>query len=175
MRRTVLKYGLLAGLILVVFFLTTKGFWMSPDGKMDMNKGYIFGYVNMILSLSMVFFGVLHYRNTYLEGKINFGKALWVGFLIALVASAIYVIGWMTYANVTGSAQDFMIQYQEHMKQEWVESGMQAEEMAKKTEEFQKFMEMYKNPFFMALMTLFEILPVGILVALISAFLLKKK
>jgi len=52
---------------------------------------------------------------------------------------------------------------------------MQAEEMAKKTEEFQKFMEMYKNPFFMALMTLFEILPVGILVALISAFLLRKK
>jgi len=175
MRRTVFKYGLLAGAILVVFFMATKGFWISVDGKIDMDKGWLFGYTNMILSLSMVFFGVRHYRDQHLEGKINFGKALWVGFLIALVASAVYVIGWMIYANVTGSAQDFMDQYQEYYKQKWVESGMQAEEIAKKTAEFQKNAELYKNPFVMAVFTLFEILPVGILVALISAFLLKKK
>ena len=175
MRRTVIKYGLLAGAILVAFFMTTKGLWISADGKIDMAKGEIFGYTNMILSLSMIFFGVRHYRNNYLEGKIKFGKAFWVGFLIAMVASAIYVIGWMIYANVTGSAQDFMDQYLEYYKLKWVESGMQAEEIANKTAEFQKNAELYQNPFVMALFTLIEILPVGLLVALISAFLLKKK
>lgn len=175
MRKTVLTYGLLSGAIVLLLWFVAQALLTSPDGKMDMSKAEIWGYTNMILSLSLVFFGARHYRNKYMEGKINFGKALWVGFLIALIASAIYVIGWMIYANVTDSAQDHMVQYLEYMKQKWVESGMNAEDVARKTAEYEKNMELYKNPFVMALMTLFEILPVGFIVAVISAFILKKK
>lgn len=175
MRKTVLTYGLLAGLILVIFWFVTKGFWISPDGKMDMSKGEVFGYTNMILSLSMVFFGVRQYRDKYLEGKIEFRKALWMGFLIALIASLIYMTGWMIYYNTSDFLQQFPQQYMEYIKQHWAESGLSAEDIAKKTDEFQKNMGMYNNPFLMAFLTLFEILPIGFIVALISAFILKKK
>jgi hypothetical protein len=97
----------------------------------------------------MVFFGVRQYRDKYLEGKINFRQALWVGFQIALVASIIYMVGWMIYYNTSEFGHQFMAQYADHMKQKWEASGMSAEDVAKKTAAFQKNMEMYKNPFFM--------------------------
>jgi len=175
MRKTVLIYGCLAGALVLALWFGSMRFWISPDGKMDMSKGEIWGYTNMIVSLSLVFFGVRHYRDKHLEGKINFGKALWVGFQIALVAAIIYMLGWMVYYNTNEFAHQFPVQYMEHMKKEWAESGMSAEDLARKTAAFEKNMEMYDNPFFMAIMTIFEILPVGLIVALISAFILKKK
>ena len=175
MRKTVLTYGLLSGIMVLLLWFVTRNFWMAPDGKMDMSKGEIWGYIDMIISLSMVFFGVRHFRDKYQDGRINFRKALWVGFLIALVASLVYMVGWAIYYNTSDFMPQFMDQYMAYMKQKWVDSGMSAEELAKKSAEFQKNMEMYKNPFLMALLSIFEILPVGLLVALISALILRKK
>lgn len=175
MRKVVLTYGLLSGGLLVLLWHLTKSFWMSPDGEMNMDTGEILGYTTMIISLSMVFFGVRQYREKYLGGAITFGKALWVGFLIALIASAIYVIGWMVYYNTNEIAHTFPEKYAQHMKEKWAASGMTAEEIAKKTASFDKSMESYKNPVVMTLFTLFEILPVGIFVALMSAVILRRK
>jgi predicted Co/Zn/Cd cation transporter (cation efflux family) len=175
MRKTVLTYGLLSGVVAFGLWYFTQFLTISPDGKIDMDKALIYGYATMIISLSMIFFGVRHYRDRYQGGLIKFGKAFWIGFRIALIAAILYMIGWMIYYNTSEVAQQHMVQYGEHMKQEMMESGMSADDLAKKTAQFEKNMEMYKNPFFMALMTIFEILPVGIIVSLISAFILKKK
>ena len=48
------------------------------------------------------------------------------------------------------------------------EGDVQVKEMA-------DFATMYKNPFFNAMMTYAEILPVGVVVTLISSFVLKRK
>ena len=129
----------------------------------------------MIISLSMIFFGIRQYRERHLGGKISFGKAFKVGFLIALVASVIYVIGWMIYYNTSEVAQNFPAQYLEHMKEKWAEAGMSTEQINTKAEGFARNMELYKNPVIMAGMTLMEILPVGLIITLISALILKRK
>ena len=175
MRKTVITYGLLSGVVAFGLWYLTQFLMTSPDGKIDMDKGMIYGYATMILSLSMIFFGVRHFRDKYQGGLIKFGKAFWIGFQIALIAAIFYMVGWMIYYHTSDIAKQHMVQYGEHMKQEMAASGMPAEELAKKTAEFDKNMEMYKNPFFMAIMTIFEILPVGIIVSLISAFILKKR
>lgn len=54
-------------------------------------------------------------------------------------------------------------------------SGASQEEITRKTAEMAKFGEMYKNPLVVILMTYIEILPVGLLVSLISAWILKRK
>ena len=54
-------------------------------------------------------------------------------------------------------------------------SGASAAEIEKQTTEMAEFGEMYKNPFFNALMTYMEILPVGLIVTLISSLILKRK
>jgi hypothetical protein len=51
--------------------------------------------------------------------------------------------------------------------------GASQAEIAKQTAEIAKFGEMYKTPFFIASITYSEIVPVGSLVSLISAFELK--
>jgi NADH:ubiquinone oxidoreductase subunit 6 (subunit J) len=107
--------------------------------------------------------------------KNKFWQAFWVGFLIALVAAFFYVAGWMIYYYTSDTAQQHLLQYADFMKEKWAASGMPAEEITRKTGELEKNMEMIKNPFFMALFTFFEPLPVGLIVSLISAFILRRR
>ena len=153
----------------------TRPFWMDANGQMDMSKGEIFGYTNMIIALSMIFFGIRQFRDRHLGGKITFGKAFKVGFLITLIASAIYVLAWMIYYNLSEVAQSFPEQYVAHMKEQWLASGMADNEINEKVTGLQKNMDMYKNPVVMAGFTLLEILPVGLIITLISALILRKK
>jgi hypothetical protein len=44
-----------------------------------------------------------------------------------------------------------------------------------KTAQMANFKEMYKNPLFVILITYSEVLPIGLVVALVSALILKKK
>jgi len=53
-------------------------------------------------------------------------------------------------------------------------SGISADELAKKTAEMAQMKEWYKNPVFVILMTYVEILPIGLIVTLISALILKR-
>jgi predicted Co/Zn/Cd cation transporter (cation efflux family) len=175
MRKTVLTFGIISGAIIEIIGLATWFLVVEKNGDLDLSYGYLFGYINMIVALSMVFFGIRQYRDRYQEGIISFGKAFKVGFLIALIASVIYVIGWMILYNTNDVAHNFYSQYLEHMKMEWAASGMTPEQISAKAEGFAKNMEMYKNPIIMAGMTLMEILPVGLLITLISALILKKK
>jgi hypothetical protein len=148
----------------------------GKNGEMDFSNGYLFGYLNMIIALSMVFFGVRQYRDRHLGGTITFKNAFIVGFLISLIASAMYVISWMIYWHTSDVAQTFPVQYLNHMKEQWAASGMSTEEINSKSSEFNKTMETYShNLLIMAGMTLMEILPVGLIISLISALILKKK
>ena len=54
-------------------------------------------------------------------------------------------------------------------------SGASQMEIDKQTKEMADFATKYKNPFFNAMMTYVEILPVGLIVTLISSLILKRK
>jgi len=54
-------------------------------------------------------------------------------------------------------------------------SGATMTEIESKAKEMAEFTKMYKNPFFNAMMTYAEILPVGLIVTLISSLILKRK
>ncbi len=54
-------------------------------------------------------------------------------------------------------------------------SGESQIEIDKQTKEMANFVRMFKNPFFNAMMTYIEILPVGLIVTLISSLILKRK
>ncbi|MBK9984572.1 MAG: DUF4199 domain-containing protein [Saprospiraceae bacterium] len=129
MQKTVFTFGLISGLIIVVLGFATQALLMGDNGEMDMSKGEIFGYLTMIVALSMIFFGIRQFRDRHLSGLISFGQAFKVGFLIALIASAIYVIGWMVYYNTSETAHNFPAKYLEHMKEQWAASGISQDEI----------------------------------------------
>lgn len=170
MKNIIWKYGLLSGGLLLILMY---GSFILQGDEMDFSRGEIYGYATMIISLSMIFVGVKNYRDKNMGGVISFGKAFTTGLYIALIASAIYVIAWMFYSHFF--AQDFMEQYYQYSVEQVQNSGLSAQEVDEKITEMERFKEMYKNPFVKMGFTFIEIFPIALIVALISAFILKKK
>lgn len=169
MKKVVLIYGIIAGLIVTGMMAFSTGYFCA---KGDFEGGMIYGYSAMIIAFSMIFVGVKSFRDKHEGGMIKFGKAFKVGLFISLIASTIYVIGWLI--NYYCFIPDFMDKYAAAMISKAKASGISADELAKKTADMAKMKEWYKNPLVVILMTYVEILPVALIVSLISALILKR-
>lgn len=166
MKKNVLIFGLVSGLIMSAnMVIMIKLLYENPDFE----SNDLLGYAVMVVVFSLVFFGVRNYRNKELGSVISFGKAFKTGFLIALIASTIYVVTWLFYYYLF--VPDFMDKYTTHVLQQCTSEA----ELAAKTAEMENFKEMYENPLFVVLITYSEALPVGLIVTLISALILKRK
>jgi amino acid transporter len=170
MKKNVLVFGLIAGAIVSVFMAVTIG---THANDPDFEHGMLLGYAAMLVAFSFVFVGIKNYRDKYNGGLITFGKAFKVGILISLIASTLYVITWMIMFNFF--IPDFMDKYSVHMMNEVKASGVSQEKMAEKMTDIAKMKEWYKNPVFVILMTYLEVLPVGLVFALIGALIFKRK
>ena len=166
MKRNVLIFGLVMGAVLCAnMIIMVNMLYNNPEFK----SNDLLGYVVMVVIFSLIFVGIRNYRNKELGGVISFGKAFKTGFLIALVASTVYVVVWLFYYYLF--VPDFIDRYTAHVLHQCTSEA----EITAKTEEMENFSEMYESPFFVVLITYAEVLPVGTIVALISSFILKKK
>lgn len=173
MKKNILIFGLIAGLVVMIplFYIAYR--MITLGASCDMEQGMVIGYTSMLIAFSMVFVGIRNYRNKFNNGLISFGKAFTIGALISLIASTVYVGTWLViYYNYL---PDFAEVYSASQIEQLKASGATEAELAAKTKEMAEFAEMYHNPFFNALMTYMEILPVGLLVTLISSLILKRK
>lgn len=169
MKKTVLTFGLISGGIMGAMMVIT-----GLVGKnMGFDKAEILGYSTMILAGIMIFVGIKSHRDNANGGLITFGKAFKVGILITCVSSVIYVIVWMILFSTI--FKDFMLDYSAAMIEQVKASGASAAELAAKKAEMEKYVELYKNPFFRAAITFMEPLPVGVGLTLIASFILKRK
>ena len=170
-KQTLIYFGFLAGVINIVGWFTFDALFQSEE--FDFGLGEILGYAAMLLALSTVFFGVKRYRDLNMDGKISFGQAFVNGLIIVGVASSIYVIGWEIY--YPNFASDFSADYSAYLLESYREQGLTDAEIEVKKAEMEIWTTRYQNPLYRVPMTLMEILPLGILVCLISAFILKRK
>lgn len=170
MKRTILVFGSIAGLIVATVMLISVGLGSCSD---NYSGGMIIGYASMLIAFSFVFIGIKNFRDKHNNNTITFGKAFTIGILIALIASTFYVVAWLI--DYYCFIPDFMDKYSEHMIEEAKNSGKTAAEIEQQIKEMNSMKEMYKNPLFVILITYCEILPVGLLVTLVSAAILRKK
>jgi hypothetical protein len=163
MKRIILVHGFIAGTIVgSMFFITMP---LYEKGILTMENGELVGYSTMIVALSLIFFGIKSYRDNHLQGSITFGKALKVGLLITLIASLIYAITWeVIYNTMTDFVTQMGDKYFEKLR---AEGTTQAK--------IDEYKAIYENPFIRFAMTLMEIAPVGILISLLSAGLLRMR
>jgi Protein of unknown function (DUF4199) len=167
-KKTVLTFGLISGAISSALMLATVPFMH----KIGFNRGLIIGYTSMVLAFLLVFFGIRSYRENVGNGQISFGRALSVGLLIMLISCVCYVVTWeIVYFNFL---PDFADQYANWMIQNARASGASAEQIAKQVEEMKNFKTMYNNPLINVAFTFLEPLPVGLIMTLISALILRK-
>jgi hypothetical protein len=176
MKKVILIYGLIAGAVVAGMMLITMP--MYQNGTLNLDNGELLGYSTMIIALSMVFFGVKSYRDNYSKGSISFGKGFQVGILITLVACLIYALTWEVSYNQIG--EDFTKKmkesYETKINEKMKSSGATEAEIVAKKKENDKMWEMYKNPLFRFVFTaMVEMFPVGLVISLISAGILRKK
>jgi len=171
MKKIVIIYGLIAGTIVGGLMLLTMPLWDS--GALNFDNGHLVGYTTMVIALSMVFFGIKSFRDNHAAGKISFGKGVVIGILITLIASVLYASAWeISYANM---GDEFIQKMTEHYFEEMKSEGATEAELIKAREEWAEFKEMYANPIIRFAITITEILPVGLVITLLSAALLRKK
>lgn len=168
MLRKILSYGALVGLFaggcLSVLAITFASRGMLAWGE-------IAGYLILLVALSAVFVAIKRHRDRELGGVIRFWPAFGLGLGISAVASLFYTASWELAVAVTQI--DFAASYANFLIDQEAAKGASAETLAKLRTEMDQFKVMYANPLFRLPMTFLEIFPVGVLVSLVSAGLLR--
>lgn len=172
MKKIIFTQGLIAGSILVIMLGFSLNYMEGHLTEKVMRNSELIGYVTMIVALSLIFIGVKSFRDEHLRGSISFGKAFKLGILITLLASVIYVLGWMVLSEAM--APDFMERYIDFTLNSMEEKGASDEEILKTREKMETYRQLYKNPLMKAGMTFMEIFPIGLIISLISALILKR-
>jgi Protein of unknown function (DUF4199) len=174
MKKTIIKYGLISGafaaggILIITMILKSYGF-----DKVGFDNSAYVGYSLIILSMAVIFFGIKAFRDNENEGKVTFTKGLLIGLGIALISCVCYSLMWVVvYYNFI---PNFMEDYAAFSIKKLKESGASEAELSKNLAELQQFKDIYKTPLGIFAVTLIEPLPVGLLGALVSAFILKKK
>jgi hypothetical protein len=162
-----LTYGLLSGFVIIA----TIGAGLALAGQGSFFSSEWFGYLIMLVALTFIFVGVKRYRDVDRGGVIKFGPAFLMGLGIAAVAGLAYVVVWEIYLAMTDYA--FMDQYIASIVRARQAAGVAPAEIAREVAGMEWMRVQYANPLFRVPMTFLEIFPVGLLVALVSAALLR--
>lgn len=168
MLKQILKYGIVAGLIVgIPMVIITIAMKDHPPTAW----GMAIGYLTMLIAFSTVFLAIKRKRDVEQGGVIRFWPALGLGLGISVVASIIYVLFWEATLATTG--MDFIGAYTETLIEEQKAKGASAETIAALATEMKTFAANYANPLFRMPLTFTEIFPIGVLVSLVSAGLLR--
>jgi hypothetical protein len=168
MYRQILSYGSVAGLIVGIPLF---GIAVALNGHPPTTWGAVVGYLTMLVALSLVFVAIKRRRDGELGGVIRFWPAFGLGLAISLVAGVFYVVAWEAALAFTG--MDFAGDYAKAVVEQQRAKGLGPEALAKLAADMETFRVQYANPLYRIPVTLSEILPVGVLVSLVSAALLR--
>ena len=170
MKKAVLTFGLISGLIMSVLM---GGSLLLADKIGSGHNSMVLGYTMMVASFLLIYFGIRSYRDNTLAGQISFGRAFACGILITLISSVCYVVMWeVLYFNFMPHFMDGYFAAHIHKLQS---AGLDAATTAARVAAIQHSQQLYQNPLVNMAYTLMEPLPVGLLITLLSAALLRRK
>ena len=169
MKKTILIFGLISGALISLMM----GLTIPFQDKIGLDHSYVIGYTTIVLAMLFTFFGIRSYRDNVGKGQITFAKGFAIGISITIISCICYVVTWeIIYFNFM---PDFMDKYGAQVIQKMQAAGATAAAIQQKSAEIDKLKVMYKNPFFNMAMTFIEPFPVGLVITLISAAVLRKK
>jgi hypothetical protein len=169
MKKTVLVFGLISGAISSLWFVAIVPF----GSRIGIEQGTVIGYTTIVLSFLLVFFGIRSYRDNIGDGQITFVKGFAVGISITLISCVCYVVTWeIVYYNFL---PNFWDHYGARLVEKLRASGASPAVVEARLQEVRKYKELYKNPLINGALTFIEPFPIGLLVTLISAAVLRRK
>jgi len=169
MKKIVLTFGLISGAVAAVLMFST----MLFADRIGFDRGLIVGYTTIVVSLLLVPFGIRSYRENVGDGNITFGRAFAVGILITVISCICYVIAWeILYFKFL---PDFCEKYSAYMVEKARASGASQQVIEATRQQMKDMKVMLDNPLINAAFAFIEPLPVGLIITLVSAAILRKR
>jgi len=169
MKKTVLTFGLISGFIMIAMMTIS----LVLSDRIGFGHNLVLGYTILVLGSLLIFFGIRSYRENIGGGQISFGRAFAVGILITVVASVCYVVCWeIIYFNFM---PDFADKYAAYIVEQARAGGATQQVIDAKLAEMKGLKALLDNPLYNGLMTFAEPFPIGLLVTLISAAVLRTR
>jgi hypothetical protein len=163
-----MAFGIAAGLLVGVPISARIVTGHSGHGAIDMAITYLM----MLVALSLVFVAMKRQRDEEGGGVIRFWPAFGFGLAISFVASIAYVAAFETAVAITH--YDFIGPYADAQIAEKRAAGAGGRELADFVASMDELKRQFADPLFRLPMIFLEIFPVGILVSLVCAALLRK-
>ncbi|RZL39025.1 MAG: DUF4199 domain-containing protein [Pedobacter sp.] len=171
MKRNILIFGLLAGLIVSTFMAVSM---IKCYQSKDFEGNMVLGFSAMIIAFSTIFIAIKNYRDHYNNGLISFKKAFNIGILITLIASTLYVATWLVvYYNFLPNFMELMTA--DSIAKIQANKELSAIEINEQIASLKQMNKLYENPAIVVAFTYIEIFPVGLIITLLSALILKRK
>ena len=167
MIKTATTYGVISGAIIIASMMLGL---LTSDMDGFFASEY-FGYLIMLIALSMIFIGIKRHRDIELGGVIKFLPAFGLGLGISAVAGIVYVAVWEVYLASTNFA--FINDYTTGLIDAKKAEGLSGAALDSFIAEMDELKAGYAKPYVRLPMTFLEIFPVGVVISLISAALLK--
>lgn len=168
MKNTILRYGIWSALSIFVLFLVSS----LAFKNLNFTIQEIYGYISIIVSLSFVFFGIKHFRETKNSGLLSFGEGLFIGLSITLFASITFGIYNVVYVEYIDP--NFMTEYYSHSVEQ-VSKTLSGAELQEKIKQMEEEKAMFESPFMNFFLMFFTVFVIGFVISLISSLILQHK
>jgi hypothetical protein len=168
MRKTIFKYGILAGIVSAALMFATTVLL----SRVGFKYAELVGYIGMMFSFLPVFVGVRKYRDTINGGALSFGNGVAIALATALISNLFYVAAWLFIYYQLPDVTDKMLGYSlEQMKN----AGRSQHDIDTAMKQIQQMKDLYKNPLVNAGITFTEPLPMSLIFSLITGAILRRK
>ncbi|MFK8163159.1 MAG: DUF4199 domain-containing protein [Lewinella sp.] len=168
MKSTILKYGLRAFATMLVLFVLA--FLLGKGQSYTVQE--ILGYLTIVISLSLVYFAIRHYRDEVNGGQLSFGQGLWLGVIISACAGIGSAIADAIYTTVI--YPDFITEYTQH-ELDKMKASLPPAEFETASAELLAQIEWMGNPAMLAIVMFVTVLLIGFIVSLVSSLLLRSQ
>lgn len=168
MSKTIIVFGVIAGLILAAFlFVSIPWFKNLGSGPMAV------GFVVQLLTFSLIFFGIRSYRNKHNNGELSLVTGFHIGIWIAFIASTFYVIAWAIVYHFF--VPNFLDQMEAMRLSVATAQGATPSQLDIIKKQVANSRELYSTWWGFSGMTLIEVFPTGFVVTAVSVLLLKRR
>ena len=170
MKKTILKFGLYAALIVNGIFILQELFFDYRDLSYTANE--FIGYGSMVAALTMTYFGIHYFRDNVNEGRLSFLQGLKVGSLISLICGFSFGAFLFLYMEVINT--EYMSEFWGYALDEIQNSGLPQEEIYQQLEELKQFEPFAFNGLFQGGLMFVTVVMIGLVISLISSIFLQK-
>lgn len=163
-----LKWGLITGMVYVIFSLISTMMGIQESGGAKMGLSLLINTVMMVATFFTIYMGLKEIRDTDQGGYITVGESIRKGMKIALIAGLIIGAYTILYAKLIDP--DMEARMMEAAESQWDKMGMPEEQR----EVSRKWAGFMMNPYALAPLMLVMVAFWGLLKSLVAGLILKK-